>query len=228
MQLVENLLREPSERAAYLADPSGYLPAHGFGDFTNEDVELSLQLVADAFPPALAERLDPAAGLDTVVAVDIDDVPGLLSHTVDEPVELEDIAGDDDPFLDTDPDDGALDDGAPDDGALDDTASQDTAADSEAELHTDPLEGEIDATSDSPDSGNTALLDTAGAPDSADPGGELSLDTSLDASLDASLDDGLGDGFVDDGVAVDELDALSPENGLLSNGMDTDVNDLFE
>ncbi len=72
LQLVGNLLREPAERAAYLEDPSGYLPARGFGDFEPADVELSLQLSADSFPPTIAGRIDPTDGLDAVVSVDLD------------------------------------------------------------------------------------------------------------------------------------------------------------
>jgi len=72
LQLVGNLLREPAERAAYLEDPSGYLPARGFGDFEPADVELSLQLSADSFPPTIAGRIDPTDGLNAVVSVDLD------------------------------------------------------------------------------------------------------------------------------------------------------------
>ena len=72
LQLVGNLLREPAERAAYLADPSGYLPARGFGDFEPADVEFSLQLSTDAFPATVAGRIDPTDGLDAVVSVDLD------------------------------------------------------------------------------------------------------------------------------------------------------------
>lgn len=123
---MENLLREPSERAAYLSDPSGYLPSHGFGDFTNEDVELAIRLAADTFPPELAERLDPSAGLESVVAVDIDDLPNLMSDSVNEPVAFEDVVGEDDPFIGDD-------------------AGADIEPESEADL--DDLDGSLETTS---------------------------------------------------------------------------------
>lgn len=102
LRLVEDLLREPTERAAYLADPAGYLPARGFDDFDMSDVEMSLQLTADALPPALAARLDPADGLDTVVSVGIDELPGLWAQAEGADLTLDDMAQTDDPFLDDD------------------------------------------------------------------------------------------------------------------------------
>ncbi len=100
LRLVEDLLREPTERAAYLADPVGYLPARGFEDFDTADVEMSLQLTADALPPALAARLDPSAGLDTVVSIDIDELPGLWAEHGAPELSLDEMADTDDPFLD--------------------------------------------------------------------------------------------------------------------------------
>lgn len=82
LQLVGNLLREPAERAAYLEDPSGYLPARGFGDFEPADVELSLQLSADSFPATIAGRIDPMDGLDAVVSVDLDWLSSLSDERV--------------------------------------------------------------------------------------------------------------------------------------------------
>jgi len=102
LRLVEDLLREPTERAAYLADPAGYLPARGFEDFDTADVEMSLQLTADALPPALAARLDPSEGLDTIVSVDIDELPGLWAQADGVDLTLDDMAHTDDPFLDDD------------------------------------------------------------------------------------------------------------------------------
>lgn len=102
LRLVEDLLREPTERAAYLADPGGYLPARGFEDFDTADVEMSLQLTADALPPALAARLDPSAGLDTVVSIDIDELPGLWAEHGASELSLDEMADTDDPFLDED------------------------------------------------------------------------------------------------------------------------------
>ncbi len=102
LRLVEDLLREPTERAAYVADPAGYLPARGFGDFEPADVELSLQLSADAFPPAVAELIDPAAGLDTIVSVDIDALPGLWNGIDSDELAFEELGDLDDPFLDAD------------------------------------------------------------------------------------------------------------------------------
>ena len=100
LRLVEDLLREPTERAAYLADPAGYLPARGFEDFDTADVEMSLQLTADALPPALAARLVPSEGLDTVVSVDIDELPGLWAQADGADLTLDEMAQSDDPFLD--------------------------------------------------------------------------------------------------------------------------------
>lgn len=218
LQLVETLLREPGERAAYLADPSGYLPSHGFGDFTNEDVELSLQLVADAFPPALAELLDPAAGLDTIVAVDINDVPDLLSPmNEDDAMGLDDIVGEDDPFLDDESDAG------------DSSADVDDVDSNEGGSGADSADGDV-------------LSEDRGSLDAEiDPmvDGSADADTPTDLETDLALSNGSIDSPLDTSFAEDdgfsELDSGSL-NGVasideplsLEDAAGDDVSELFD
>lgn len=209
MQLVENLLGEPSERAAYLADPSGYLPSHGFGDFTSEDVELSLRLVADTFPPALAEILDPGAGIDTIVAVDIDLVPDLLSQPSAEPAGLDDLVGDDDPFLEEDANSDAVAEGDSDDFAVEEEGFDDFD----------------DAVSETESMGaiGTDLPAGTDSADLVDEGPE-----SVDGVFGASIDEG----FVDDepsseSAHLDDLDASSIYGDGADGSVD-DADDLFE
>ena len=212
MQLVEDLLREPGERAAYIADPSGYLPAHGFGDFSIEDIELSLRLVADAFPPALAELLDPGAGLDSLMSIELSDVPGLFERAYDsngdDPTALDEIVGDDDPFLDEDSGDGA-------------DATTTDVGDSDA----DPPDGEIsdDLEAESTDFGEFDLTSTV------EPLGvglsRSSELTEIDTPPAVADDDGFDgdDTPLDSSADLTELDTAS-----FADVADHDPDDYFE
>jgi hypothetical protein len=71
LALVEGLIGDPAEKAAYAADPDNYLSSHGFGELDSEDVRTALSHTADAFPPRLAAVIDPDAGLAPVAQVDL-------------------------------------------------------------------------------------------------------------------------------------------------------------
>ena len=75
--IVENLLRDSGERVAYFDDPTRFLGSHGFGDFDSSTVATGLFAVAESLPPRLAQYIDPQAGLESVVAVDLATVVGL-------------------------------------------------------------------------------------------------------------------------------------------------------
>lgn len=71
LALVEALIGDPAEKAAYASDPGGYLAAHGFAAFDDDDIRTALAHSADTFPPRLAAVIDPAAGLDHLTEVDL-------------------------------------------------------------------------------------------------------------------------------------------------------------
>lgn len=188
MHLVEELLREPGERAAFLDDPNAYLPSRGFEEFTADDVELSLQLASDSFPPALAARIDPSAGLNTVTDIDIDEVPGLWappSDGLDAISGLEDLASEPEPFFD---------DVDLDASQLDDV---DLEADSLISDDLDEPTVEFDATGTS----EGDLFGETTIPDS----GLTDLTADFDVAFDDDVEDGLSG---HDDVASSDLDAL--------------------
>ena len=205
LHLVEELLREPGERAAFLDDPNGYLPARGFEEFTADDVELSMQLVADSFPPALASRIDPAAGLNTVTDIDLDEVPGLLappSDGADTIGDLDELANDDPFFDELDSSDQIAEPvNESDDVDLDlaeSVVDEETALESETELF-----------------GETAIPEQPGA-DSVD-GVPITGPTDVDltslnelsADFDVAFDDEIDGLTASDSTEVSELDTLS-------------------
>lgn len=55
--LVEDLLHEPSARAAFAADPAGFLGGHGWGDLDGDDVATTVMVLGDELPIADAVRL---------------------------------------------------------------------------------------------------------------------------------------------------------------------------
>lgn len=104
LNIVENLLREPSERESFLADREGYLPAHGFDDLSPEDLELMLQMASDSFPPALAQHIDPAAGLSSLTEIPVEQVEEWLEPDIgSDSLDLHQISNLDDPEFDIDP-----------------------------------------------------------------------------------------------------------------------------
>lgn len=79
--LIERLLTDPGEAAAFGDSPDGYLAEHGLGDLSAADVHDALSLGWDSVPTAVAVRLDlppDAAGSATggdALASFITDVP---------------------------------------------------------------------------------------------------------------------------------------------------------
>lgn len=161
LALVEGLIGDPSEKAAYQSDPDGYLTRHGFGELDADDVRVALAHSADTFPPRLAATIDPGAGLGQLTDVDLqhlglsgfddfvsplpDDLgvagqdPGELVHGADEIVSV----------VHDDGDEHTLDDGRADHG------SQDTEG-----LH--PLHQDVDIDADeSADARETVTSDNA-------------------------------------------------------------------
>jgi len=211
LQLVEDLLHEPGERAAYLADPSGYLPSRGFGDFSTDDLELSMQLVSDVFPPAVAELLDPAQGLEAIVAIDPADLPGLLSQPLEEPSGLNDILGEDDPFFDEGSDEDA-----------------DVAFDSPSESSDGESADLEDSNGPGPeDQSEEVALSEDDDPDidgfsPADPVGS-------DVAGEVSIDDGFSDdGFTEESPAFGSSELSELDAATLTDTSSSDLDDGFE
>ena len=74
LELVEALVRDPQAKAAYRADPDDFLERHGFGGLEPADLEEALHHAADSFPPTFAAQVDPAAGFDSLVQVDLQEL----------------------------------------------------------------------------------------------------------------------------------------------------------
>ena len=74
LHLVESLARDPQAKAEYQSDPDGYLAQRGHGELQPEDVSEALTHAADTFPPQLAAAVSPDAGLDSVAAVELDEL----------------------------------------------------------------------------------------------------------------------------------------------------------
>ena len=217
LQLVEDLLHEPGERAAYLADPSGYLPSRGFGDFSTDDLELSMQLVSNVFPPALAELLDPAQGLDAIVAIDPADLPGLLAQPLEEPSGLNDILGEDDPFFDESANEDA---DVAFDSPSESSESSESSDDESVDLEDSNGEGSENQSEevtlsedDDPD------IDGFSPADPADSG----------VAGDVSIDDGFSDdGFTDDSPAFGSGELSELDAATLAGTSSSDLDDGFE
>src|SRR5215510_414949 len=74
LELVEALVRDRAAKSAYRADPDDFLDRHGFGGLEPTDFEEALHHAADSFPPTLAAHVDPAAGFDSLVHVDLQEL----------------------------------------------------------------------------------------------------------------------------------------------------------
>jgi hypothetical protein len=94
LALMEGLIGDPAEKAAFAADPDNYLSANGYGDFDSEDVRTALAHTADAFPPRIAAVIDPDAGLAPVAEVDLGQL-GLSSVDDYAPPLDDDVGGED-------------------------------------------------------------------------------------------------------------------------------------
>jgi hypothetical protein len=57
LDFLRNLLRDDEARAAFNADPGGYLEDHGFGHLSGEDVYDAMGLVCDTLPPYVAAEV---------------------------------------------------------------------------------------------------------------------------------------------------------------------------
>lgn len=202
--IVENLLRDSDERVAYLDDPTRFLDSHGFGDFDTSTVATGLLAVAESLPPLLAQHIDPQAGLESVVAVDLADVVGLWARRDDFAGMTEDFgdpafdsAFDDEPAFDI-PDEATL--GTSRRPTFDeeyeelDDSLVDVVTDTAVLLHFRPTG---DVVSDSPDGGVMAsepveIAETleAPVPEGAEESGEAeAVDTSLEALDDIDLEE---------------------------------------
>ena len=98
LELVETLVRDPAAKAAYRADPDEFLDRHGFGGLEPVDLEEALHHAADSFPPTVAAQVDPAAGFDSLVHVDLqelgfDDELRPLDPLDDDPIDAADLNG---------------------------------------------------------------------------------------------------------------------------------------
>jgi hypothetical protein len=94
LALIEGLIGDPAEKAAYAADPDNYLSSHGFGDLDDEDIRTALSHSADSFPPRLAAVIDPDAGLAPVADVELGQL-GLSSFDEYAPPLDDDVGGPD-------------------------------------------------------------------------------------------------------------------------------------
>ncbi len=70
-ELLHDLLFDPPARAAFTADPAGFLGDHGWDGLDGQDVEAALSAYVEELPP------DAGARLATVVSADGDDTNGL-------------------------------------------------------------------------------------------------------------------------------------------------------
>jgi hypothetical protein len=57
LEMARALISEHEAKAAFGADPAGYLAEHGFGDLSGPEAAVALDHVGDALPPALARAL---------------------------------------------------------------------------------------------------------------------------------------------------------------------------
>jgi hypothetical protein len=132
LALIEGLIGDPAEKAAYAADPDNYLSTHGFGDLDDEDIRTALSHSADSFPPRLAAVIDPDAGLAPVADVELGQL-GLSSFDEYAPPLDDDLGGA------HELEQGTADDGAAQDGDADDERSPELHRDVDIDLDGDGI-----------------------------------------------------------------------------------------
>ena len=143
--LSERLLTDPAAKAAYAADPQGFLEAEGFGALSPDEVSTGLRHVAQVLPPSVAEAVEPDAGLDGLAEVDLAalGVDGLDDFST--PLEVDDLEpayGDGDDDLD---DIDGLDVSAPTPPQTETGAVPTSATETQDDAATDGTADDIDA-----------------------------------------------------------------------------------
>ncbi len=71
LRLFEQLVSDPQAKAMFREAPERFLEDAGFGDLPVDDMAEALVHAADAFPPALANAIQPEFGLDRLVDIDL-------------------------------------------------------------------------------------------------------------------------------------------------------------
>ncbi len=71
LRLFEQLVSDPDAKAMFRDAPERFLEDAGFGDLPVDDMTEALVHAADAFPPALANAIQPEFGLDRLVDIDL-------------------------------------------------------------------------------------------------------------------------------------------------------------
>ncbi len=107
LEVATDLATDVAAKAAFAADPEGFLAERGLDDWTTEDVDTALEHVSDALPPELGAQLGEV-GPDA----DPTEVFGLLAEVEAEPVAAELAFGEGDdpgeePAADDEGDDGS-------------------------------------------------------------------------------------------------------------------------
>ena len=190
LELVETLVRDPAAKAAYSADPDEFLDHHGFGGLEPADLEEALHHAADSFPPTVAAQVDPAAGFDSLVHVDLqelgfDDELRPLDPLDDDPVDTADWNG---PRLGDD-----VDFDAPP-GAGGQGADGDAGGGQDAPVDHGDLAADLDGATDAPAAGLDGDVDEVLAPSGGDAPDAFGGDAGTD-----------GDGPGEDELGVDTL-----------------------
>lgn len=71
LRLFEQLVSDPEAKSLFRDAPERFLEDAGFGDLPVDDMTEALVHAADAFPPALANAIQPEFGLDRLVDIDL-------------------------------------------------------------------------------------------------------------------------------------------------------------
>jgi len=88
LDVVELLLTDGDAKAAYSADPGGFMNEHGLGALDSADVADAMLFATDSLPLSVATQLDPEAGLDSAAALDLDAAGlSLEREAFDEPLD---------------------------------------------------------------------------------------------------------------------------------------------
>ncbi len=197
LRLFEQLVSDPDAKAMFRDAPDRFLADAGFGDLPIDDVTEALAHAADAFPPALANAIQPEFGLDRLVDIDLGSL-GLGGFddfsSIWEPGEdlIQSLAGDnfDDDFLpelpiDLDEVDDALADVA-DEASSELSGLWERLAGDDDGVDGDGLEEDAFGV-------DVAFEDPFGTNDDADALRPSDADDDADAAFDLDYDDGYGD-----------------------------------